>query len=101
MGGVRISPEYRGIRLEDSLALAGELAVSGVDFIHLSCWDSFQRSHFHPDDPRTLTEWFSTKVPNLPAVITAGEVWTTKDAHQVMQMGADFVAVARCAVGNP
>eukprot|EP00746_Dinoflagellata_sp_MGD_P126893 gnl/MRDRNA2_/MRDRNA2_61610_c0_seq2.p1 gnl/MRDRNA2_/MRDRNA2_61610_c0~~gnl/MRDRNA2_/MRDRNA2_61610_c0_seq2.p1 ORF type:complete len:422 (+),score=59.08 gnl/MRDRNA2_/MRDRNA2_61610_c0_seq2:75-1340(+) len=99
--GVRISPEHEGVKLEDSLTLASMLTGAGIDFLHLSCWDSFKGSRARPHDRRTLTEWFTTTIPNLPPIITAGDIWTRDDAKKVMDMGADFVAVARSAIGNP
>eukprot|EP00747_Dinoflagellata_sp_TGD_P166718 gnl/TRDRNA2_/TRDRNA2_189950_c0_seq1.p1 gnl/TRDRNA2_/TRDRNA2_189950_c0~~gnl/TRDRNA2_/TRDRNA2_189950_c0_seq1.p1 ORF type:complete len:443 (+),score=56.74 gnl/TRDRNA2_/TRDRNA2_189950_c0_seq1:51-1379(+) len=99
--GVRMSPEHEGVELKDMLKLASMLTNANIDFLHLSCWDSFKGSRGKPHDQRTLTEWFTTTIPNLPPIITAGNIWTPKDAQQVMNMGADFVAVARSAIGNP
>merc|ERR1712032_1707170 len=96
-----ISPEYPGITLQESLRLVARLSKAGVDFIHLSCWDCFKRSRDNPLDPRTLTEWFTSFIPGLPPVMSAGEIWTPDDAQRVMHMGADFVAVARSAIGKP
>jgi len=99
--GVRISPEYSGIKLEESMWLVSQLTKAGVDFIHLSCWDSFKRSSAHPHDPRTLTQWFTSAIPALPPIITAGKVWNHDHAVSVLSQGADMVAVARSAIGNP
>lgn len=99
--GVRISPEHQGVKLEESLALASMLTKVDIDFLHLSCWDSFKGARGRPNDRRTLTEWFTSTIPNLPPVITAGDIWTCEDAKKVMNMGADLVAVARSAIGNP
>lgn len=99
--GVRISPEHEGIQLQDSIKLAAMLTSADIDFLHLSCWDSFKGARGRPNDRKTLTEWFTSSVPNLPPIITAGNVWTCEDAQQVMNMGADLVAVARSAIGNP
>lgn len=101
MVGVRISPEYPGIRIEESVWLAAQLTKVGVDFLHVSCWDVFQRSRTLPNDPRTLTQWFTSSVPNLPPVVTAGKIWSTRDAQHALNQGADFVGVARSAIGNP
>merc|ERR1712187_720389 len=89
--GVRISPEYPGITLEESLALVARLSQAGIDFIHLSCWDCFQRSRGQRQCRRTPPEWFTTTIPGLPPVISAGEIWTPADVQRVMQMGADCV----------
>jgi len=99
--GVRISPEHEGVTLEDSQKLAGMLTDVGIDFLHLSCWDSFKGARSRPSDQRSLTEHFTGAIPNPPPIITAGNIWTSEDAQTVMNMGADFVAVARSAIGNP
>ena len=100
--GVRISPEHRrvGVRLEDSLDLAEILADAGIDFLHISCWDCSWRSSEFPEDPRTLTEWFSDRVGDSVPIISAGAIWSTSDAQGVIGHGADMIAVARAAIGH-
>lgn len=100
--GVRISPEHRrvGVRLEDSLALSEMLVEAGIDFLHISCWDCSWRSSEFPEDPRTLTEWFSERVGGDVPIISAGAIWTTSDAQRVIENGADMIAVARAAIGH-
>ncbi|MDP6886330.1 MAG: NADH:flavin oxidoreductase [Candidatus Thalassarchaeaceae archaeon] len=99
--GVRISPEYRkiGVTLEDSLDLTDMLAESGIDFLHISCWDCFVPSA-HSDDPRMLTEIFAERLARRLPLISCGSVWSTAQAQAVMEQGADFVAVARSAIGH-
>ncbi len=99
--GVRISPEYNqiGILLEDSLDLADLLSESEIDFLHVSCWDCFTPPT-HSDDPRMITEIFAERLANRLPMISCGAVWTTKDAQQVMEQGADLVGVARSAIGH-
>jgi len=99
--GVRISPEYRkiGLTLEDSLDLTDMLAESGIDFLHISCWDCFVPSA-HSDDPRMLTEIFAERLARRLPLISCGSVWSTAQAQAVMEQGADFVAVARSAIGH-
>ena len=101
--GVRISPEIKelGIYLNDSLKLAKILSKTGIDFIHLSCWDCFKTSSEHLSDKRTLTEWFTKSIPNLPTIISTGGIWSTKDANNVMQQGADLIGVGRVAIPYP
>ena len=100
--GVRISPEHRrvGVRLEDSLALSEMLVEAGIDFLHISCWDCSWRSSEFPEDPRTLTEWFSDRIGGDVPIISAGAIWTTSDAQRVIENGADMIAVARAAIGH-
>ena len=99
--GVRISPEYKniGVVLEDSLDLVDMLVESGIDFLHISCWDCFTPPTHH-DDPRMLTEIFAERLVNRLPMITCGAVWSTAQAQEVMDQGADFVAVARSAIGH-
>lgn len=99
--GVRISPEHKGVEIDDMLRLAAMLRSYNIDFLHLSCWDSFKGARGKPKDQRTLTQLFTSTVQDLPPIITAGSVWTPQDAQNVMNMGADFIAVARSAIGNP
>ena len=99
--GVRISPEYDkiGVLLEDSLDLVDMLVESGIDFLHISCWDCFTPPAHH-DDSRMLTEIFAERLANRLPMITCGAVWSTAQAQEVMDQGADLVAVARSAIGH-
>ena len=99
--GVRISPEYDkiGVLLEDSLDLVDMLIESGIDFLHISCWDCFTPPAHH-DDSRMLTEIFAERLANRLPMITCGAVWSTAQAQEVMDQGADLVAVARSAIGH-
>ena len=101
--GVRMSPEIKelGIYLNDSLKLARILSKTGIDFIHLSCWDCFKTSSEHLSDKRTLTEWFTHSISNLPTIISTGGIWSTKDANNVIRQGADLIGVGRAAIPYP
>ena len=101
--GVRMSPEIKelGIYLNDSLKLARILSKTGIDFIHLSCWDCFKTSSEHLGDKRTLTEWFTQSISNLPTIIITGGIWSTKDANNVIKQGADLIGVGRAAIPYP
>ena len=100
--GVRISPEYTkiGVRIDDSLALSEKLVESGIDFLHISCWDCFRPPSEFPEDSRMLTEWFSQRIGGVIPIISTGAIWSTSDAQVVMGHGADLVGVARAAVGH-
>ena len=101
--GVRISPEIKelGIHLDESLELVKLLTKTEIDFIHLSCWDCFKISTDYPKDKRTLTEWFTQSIDDLPTVISTGGIWSTKDAEAVMSQGADLIGVGRVAIPYP
>lgn len=100
--GVRLSPEVpdQGVVLEDSLQTARWLMEDGVDFLHVSNWDSFRPPAGHPASSRMLTTWFREAVgPNVPVIATGG-VWTPAQADEVLAQGADMVGLGRAAIGH-
>jgi 2,4-dienoyl-CoA reductase-like NADH-dependent reductase (Old Yellow Enzyme family) len=100
--GVRVSPEVpdQGLTLEDSLQASRWLVEDGVDFMHVSNWDSFKAPSAHPDSDKPLTTWFREAVgPDVPVIATGG-VWTPGEADAVLAHGADLVGLARAAIGN-
>ena len=101
--GVRISPEVGniGVDFDESLTVARWLAEEGADFVHVSLWDSWQPARKYPDDPRPLTATFREAIPSHCPLIIAGGIWTPAQAEEIMAQGADFVAMARAAIGNP
>jgi 2,4-dienoyl-CoA reductase-like NADH-dependent reductase (Old Yellow Enzyme family) len=101
--GVRFSPEIaeQGIVLEDALTVASWLVDDGVDFLHVSNWDSFRPPAAHPDAEKPLTTWTREAVGEGVPLIATGGVWTPAQAEQVLAHGADLVGIARAAIGNP
>lgn len=100
--GVRFSPEIeqQGIVLDDALTVARRLVDDGVDFLHVSNWDSFRPPAAYPDSEKPLTTWTREAVgPDVPLIATGG-VWTPAQADEVMAHGADLVGLARAAIGN-
>lgn len=100
--GVRLSPEVpdQGVVLDEALQTARWLAEDGVDFLHVSNWDSFQPPKAHPESDRMLTSWFREAVGPAVPVIATGGVWTPTQADDVLAHGADMVGLARAAIGN-
>ena len=101
--GVRISPEIErmGINLDDSINLCSILTDEGIDFIHLSCWDIYAHSSEYPKNSKTLTEWYTKSIDNLPPIISTGNIWSSQDAQNAMRQGADLIGVARVAIPYP
>lgn len=100
--GVRLSPEVpdQGVVLDEALQTAQWLRDDGVDFLHVSNWESFHPPKAHPESEKMLTTWFREAVgPDVPVIATGG-VWTPAQADAVMEHGADMVGLARAAIGN-
>ncbi len=105
MVGVRLSPEekfnFLGIDFDDSLKLSRLLANDGADFIHVSPWDSFKKPEKYPDGDKTIVEYFREAVPLDTPIMVAGLIWTGADAEKALDLGADFVALGKVAIGIP
>jgi 2,4-dienoyl-CoA reductase-like NADH-dependent reductase (Old Yellow Enzyme family) len=100
--GVRLSPEdfgnAKGLDLDESIQTAAWLAEDGVDFIHLSLWQSLIFTAKYPDQ-RALP-LFRAAVPKDVVILAAGTIWTRAEAEQVLSLGADVVALGRSAILN-
>lgn len=105
MVGVRLSPEdlftYKGIDFDEALDTAAMLARDGADFIHVSPWDTFKKPEKYPDADKSIVTYFREKLPPNVPLITAGNIWSAADAQQVLDMGADFIALGRAGIGVP
>jgi len=101
--GIRLSPEIKGleISLDASLKLVKRMSKLKVDFIHLSCWDIYAHSSEYPKNSKTLTEWFTKSIDNLPPIISTGNIWSSQDAQNALKQGADLIGVARAAIPYP
>lgn len=101
--GVRLSPESSatlpGIDLDETVRVASWLCEDGADFIHISLWDAAKNSDKRPDEhPARI---FRDALPDDVPLVTAGDIWTAKDAHAQLDHGADAVALGRPAIANP
>ena len=103
--GVRISPEdkytFKGIDFDESRQLAGILAEEGADFIDVSSWNALKKPDKYPDNEKALITIFREKLPQNTALMTAGEIWSAKDAETAIEYGADMVALGRVAIAHP
>jgi len=101
--GARISPENfgysRGIDLDESLQLAAWLAEDGVDFLHISLWDTSKNTAKRPDEHPTPL--FRAALPAEVQLVVAGNIWTAETAEVELARGADFVALGKAAILNP
>ena len=105
IAGVRISPEdkytFKGIDFDESVALASRLAKLGADYIHISPWNVFKKPDKYPSDDKALITWFRDTLPADVPVMVAGEIWSSDDGAKAMDLGADFIALGRAAIGIP
>ncbi len=101
--GVRLSPEVpeQGVDLDDSIQVAKWLVEDGVDFIHLSNWDSFRPPIKYPESEQMVTTLFREALGSSAPIIAAGGAWTPDDTNRILDQGADMVGLARAAIGNP
>ena len=101
--GIRLSPEIEsiGIVLEDTIDLIGSIKNLEFDFIHISCWDAFVPPVTYFDTKKTLTEIITESYSDLPTIISTGGVWSSLDAQNLLNQGADLIGVARVGIGHP
>ncbi|MFO0756509.1 MAG: NADH:flavin oxidoreductase [Byssovorax sp.] len=101
--GVRLSPEdfgnAKGLDLDESLKVAGWLSEDGIDFLHVSLWTASNNTKKYPDKhPIPL---FREACPAEVALFVAGKVWTRAEAEDLLEKGADVIALGRSAIINP
>lgn len=99
--GVRLSPEdeRHGILLEETAEIAALLAEDGVDYLHLSLGDALDP--VSPNQDRHPIAVVRASVPDDLPIIAAGKIWTPAQAADVLEQGADLVALGQAALVNP
>lgn len=101
--GMRISPEdfgqTKGVDLDENLELAKWLCDDGIDFLHISMWDSFANTKKRPEE-HALPLFRAACSADVPIVV-AGSIWTKDQADSLLAKGADSVALGRSAIANP
>jgi 2,4-dienoyl-CoA reductase-like NADH-dependent reductase (Old Yellow Enzyme family) len=101
--GIRISPEdfgqTKGVDLDENLQLAKWLCDDGIDFLHISMWDSFANTKKRPEE-HAIPLFRAACAADVPIVV-AGSIWTREQAETLLAKGADGVALGRSAIANP
>jgi 2,4-dienoyl-CoA reductase-like NADH-dependent reductase (Old Yellow Enzyme family) len=97
--GVRLSPERYGVDLGEMRGLTERLMRSGlVEYVDISCWDTFKI----PEDPtykgRALMDWFTDLDRHTTRLGVAGKLTTAGNVLECLRRGADFVLVGRGAI---
>lgn len=102
--GIRISPEekgvFQGIDFDESLQLAKILAEDGADYVHISPWDAFKHPDKYPNT-KTIMEYMRETVPKETPLMVAGEIWSGDDAEKAIELGSEFIALGKAAIGIP
>jgi 2,4-dienoyl-CoA reductase-like NADH-dependent reductase (Old Yellow Enzyme family) len=97
--GVRLSPERFGLRLDEMVALAGELLASGdLDMLDLSLWNFRKPAEQGADGKPTLLSHFVDLPRGHTRLGAAGRIMTGKDAQDALAAGLDFVILGRAAI---
>lgn len=94
--GVRLSPEGHGLDFAQMRSLAGQLLdEEKIDYLDMSMRNVFKL----PDDPafgdRTLAEWYCDLPRDGVALGVGGSLRTPEAARRAMELGVDFVVLAR------
>lgn len=100
--GLRLSPESYGIDFSETLNLLSELSKKELDYIHISLpqFDKYPED-FIPSNKKSILELCRKEVtPSIPLFV-AGNIQTKEDGEKALKLGADIIAIARMAIGNP
>ena len=97
--GVRISAERYGLVFADQLEFAKQLLLSNkIDYLDVSCWDSFKQPEDMLFKGKTLTEWFSSLPRGDTKLGVAGKIYSAQDCLKVLEQGADIPIIGRAAL---
>lgn len=103
--GVRLSPidlwAARGIRLDESVAVALKLVELGCDFIHLSLMDVFCHAPGAPQGAASVVRTMREALPSQVPLLAAGGIWSGADARRALKEGLDVVVLGRAAIAHP
>ena len=97
--GVRLSPERYGMDLGEIRALSARLLREGeIDYLDISCWDTFKQPEDAAWDGRALMDWFTDLDRHGTRLGVAGKLTTGRNARECLARGADFVLIGRGAI---
>lgn len=97
--GVRLSPERFGLRLDEMIALAGDLLSGGaLDLLDLSLWNYTKEPEDDRFKGRTLASCFTSLPRGRTRLFAAGKIAAASDAHAALNAGFDGVMIGRAAI---
>ncbi|UUM19748.1 MULTISPECIES: NADH-dependent flavin oxidoreductase [unclassified Mycoplasma] len=100
--GYRISPDEpieNGLKVIDTLQLTEKLVNLGVDYIHTSLFQAYQSKPQGYE--KTYVELFAQQINQRATLISAGQIQTPDQAKQVLNLGADLVALGQVLITDP
>lgn len=97
--GIRIAPEQWGMRMDETIELAGQLFDGGkLDYIDFSLWDVFKEPEETAWRGRTLLSCFTGLPRGGTRLGCAGKIGSGADVERALDEGADFVVIGRAAM---
>lgn len=97
--GVRLSPERFGLRLAESIEMAGLIMKeSRADFLDMSLWDVFKVPEEEAFKDRPLIDWFAGLPRGDVRLGVAGKIRTPADAEAALATGIDWIMLGRAAI---
>jgi 2,4-dienoyl-CoA reductase-like NADH-dependent reductase (Old Yellow Enzyme family) len=97
--GLRLSPEKYGYGLADVRDFAQKLMTTGqLDWLDMSLWDSFKLPDEADYQSRPLIDWFTDLDRGTCRLGVAGKIFSTQNAQDCLDHGADFVFIGRGAI---
>ncbi|MDD9149655.1 MULTISPECIES: NADH-dependent flavin oxidoreductase [unclassified Sporolactobacillus] len=102
--GYRFSPEERsikdGLAMDDTYVLIDRLAEEGLDYIHASLGNVFEKYKNNPNE-KTRLELIVERADRRIPLIAAGSVRKPDDALKALELGLPLVALGRALIINP
>ena len=103
--GVRLlsedAPNQKGFDIDETKQVAAWLAKLGVDYIHISAYDTAATAWKYPESKETNIHRLRSALPAEVALIASGGVKEPGQADAALNEGADLVALARAAISTP
>ena len=102
--GYRLSPEERenpGIILEDTLTLVDALTNQGLDYIHVSLGEFFQRPMRDKESTTPIIEMIKGKVNGRTPIIGVGSIYSAEDAEKAFSSDIPLIALGRELIIDP
>ena len=97
--GLRLSAERYGLKLSESVELAGRIMDAGdIDYLDMSLWDVTKEPEEDAHQGQTLLSHFTGLPRNGVRLGAAGKIYTAADARWVLEAGCDFAIIGRGAI---